>query len=120
MMETTILSHPIAVALLGAAMQELLYWYEIRARLHIAQTAKLLRSPAYWLITILMILVCGIATHFWYLPDAQPLRTYLLTGAALPLLLKQGVKVLTPDKQRLGENSPLSYGAAIGKYFFMR
>lgn len=91
------------VASLGAGIQELAYWYEIKEKISAEKYQSLIRSPSYWLVVILMILASGIGTAIWYVEQPQVLRTYLLTGAAFPLVLKKAIAVtLLGEKTKLG------------------
>lgn len=86
----------ILIASFGAAMLELIYWYELRKRLENRRYRKLLRSIWYWLIVIAFILGSGLATWIWYGMEptgrmSRAPREYLLLGAVMPLLFKKAV-----------------------------
>jgi len=44
----------------------------------------------------------GIASYVWFSPDRQAARTYLLFGAAFPVLFKKAVDAFIPAQTRLG------------------
>lgn len=86
----------ILIASFGAAMLELIDWYELRKHLQESRYRKLLRSTAYWVVVIVFILVSGVATWIWYGAEqsgqmSREAREYLLVGAAIPLLLKRAI-----------------------------
>lgn len=88
----------------GAGIQELLWWYTRRHSLDKSNYIKLIQSNWYWIVTILFILSSGIFVVIWFYGEpAQSPRNLLLTGAAVPLLLKQGMKAATPS-QHMGES----------------
>jgi hypothetical protein len=89
----------ILIAAFGAAMLELIYWYELRKRLENRRYRKLLRSWAYWFVIGSFVVGSGVATWIWYGMEpagkmSQDPRDYFLVGAALPLLLKGAVRAL--------------------------
>ena len=88
---------------LGAAALEIVWWYGIREKLDQVKYRKLLRSRAYWVITVLMILVSGTCA----LVLAHPLGAakLLVIGAAFPSLIKQaiGTVQLAGDSIKLGD-----------------
>jgi len=42
---------------LGSIFQEVLHWYGLRQKFHLKTTRRLLASPLYWVMTILMMRV---------------------------------------------------------------
>ena len=84
----------IVVAGFGSALQELMHWYSARFRLDEKRHQKMLRSPAYWIVTIGLCIGSGIGTWVWFYDEAQTPRTLMLTGAAFPLLLKKAIKAI--------------------------
>lgn len=104
------------IAAVGAGLQELVFWYELRARLEAHNYRALRSSAAYWITTVLMIIGSGVGAVIWFYPDSTTLRTYLLTGAAFPLLLKKGVAAL-------GANQPSVLGTRrsfLATYFLQK
>lgn len=112
----------ILIAAFGAAMLELVYWYELRKRLDNRRYRKLLRSRAYWVVVGLFIVGSGLATWVWYGAEqagqmSQDPRDYFLVGAAIPLLLKSAVRALgTGGAPHLGSEE----GGVWGDYFQTR
>lgn len=97
------------VAVLGAALQELVYWYSLRKQLDKRKYKALLRSRKYWAVTILMIGFSGLGTWAWFEgAGTHTAKEFLVTGAAFPLILKKAVAAATADKPAdLGELSLL-------------
>jgi ABC-type molybdate transport system permease subunit len=81
----------VCVAALGAVAQELVYWYDLRTKLAAAKYRALMNSAGYWVITVTMIIVAALCTAVWFAGEQQTLRTYLIMGAAFPLVLKKAV-----------------------------
>ena len=106
---------PLLAAILGAALQELVHWYDIRNTLTQKRYVTLLRSPAYWLITALMVLGSSLGTWIWLDGENQSLRTFLITGAAFPLILKKAVSAIR-NGQHLGAEKP-STTTVVASYF---
>jgi hypothetical protein len=104
----------ILVAAFGAFLQELLFWYEAKTRLHYKKYKSLLQSPGYWIVTVLMIVGSGIGSWLWFLPVLQNARTYLLLGAAFPIIFKKVAAAFVPKASRLG--SDLEGSASVLDY----
>lgn len=102
------IEYPFAMpALVGAALQELLHWYNLRQHLSEAKNERILQSAPYWACTTLVLLLTPVAVHYWY--DNEPSvtsRTLLLSGAAMPVLLKKGIRALLGSipEDKLGPN----------------
>jgi hypothetical protein len=100
----------ILIASFGAAMLELIYWYELRNRLENRRYRNLLRSTSYWVIVGAFIIGSGIATWIWYGMEqsgqmSREPREYFLVGAAFPLLLKRAFGAIdSSGKPTLGAN----------------
>jgi uncharacterized membrane-anchored protein len=93
-------------ALLGGILQELVHWYERRGDLSTKEASRLLRSKGYWIVTSLMILGSAFGTIAWLEKEVAYNRTYLLMGAAFPLLLKKAVSAFASNTStKLGEPS---------------
>jgi hypothetical protein len=92
----------IEVATFGAVLQELVFWYDARTKLTELKYKKILRSPGYWIFGILMMVASGVGTWIWFDPDPQKPRTYLLMGAAFPILFKKLVAAFISKETKLG------------------
>jgi hypothetical protein len=92
----------IGTACFGACLQELMHWHEAKTKLSESKYKKLLHSASYWIICTLMVLGSGFGTWVWYYPESQSLRTYLLFGAAFPLLFKKLVSLFVSKETKLG------------------
>jgi hypothetical protein len=97
----------------GAAIQEILWWHNLRFELEKRKYQKLLSSGPYWGITLAFIASAGVVALAWYAArkDFSP-RDVLLFGASLPLLLKATAKSRKPE-QHLGDEQ----GFELWDYF---
>jgi len=91
-------------AMLGAAFQELLYWYQLRGQLTSAQNQVLLRSPIYWAITCAMIVASGFGTAIFYGDRVKAIDGLCILGAAFPLIFKKLVNAA--PEHSLGDWNP--------------
>lgn len=74
----------------GAAVQEIIYWYNLRHNLDEVKYVSLMRSGGYWLALSAMVAGTGLAAFFWFSGPAWPAAREALTfGIGLPLLVKQ-------------------------------
>jgi hypothetical protein len=94
----------IVVGTFGAVLQELLFWYNARTKLDTEEYRAILASPRYWIVVTAMAIGSGIASFMWFAPDQQVGRTYLLFGAAFPVLFKKAVDAFVPAQTKLGAN----------------
>jgi len=79
----------------GALFQEFLYWYKLRTKLENKKYQMLLRSKAYWLLAISMIILSGIGSWLWFYGTEEKLvRSYMIAGACFPMLLKVATELL--------------------------
>jgi hypothetical protein len=92
----------IAVGTFGAILQELLFWYNARTKLETDEYRAILASLRYWIVVTVMAAGSGVAAYLWFAPGAQGGRTYLLFGAAFPVLFKKAVDAFIPAQTRLG------------------
>jgi len=92
----------ISVGTFGAVLQELLYWYNGRTKLDSDEHKTILESKRYWFVVVAMTIASGVAAYVWFLPEHQSSRTYLLFGAAFPVLFKKAVDAFTPKAAHLG------------------
>jgi hypothetical protein len=81
----------IAVGTFGAVLQELLFWYNAKDKLESQEYRAIIASAKYWIVVSAMAVGSGIAAYLWFSPDQQAARTYLLFGAAFPVLFKKSV-----------------------------
>ncbi|HYD14803.1 MAG TPA: hypothetical protein VEA77_00240, partial [Hyphomicrobium sp.] len=96
-------------AALGAVVQELLYWYNLRHSLDERKYRTLVRSPGYWLIMTTWVVASGILSLI--LLDAPSSRDAFVFGIALPLLIKQIGQAQTGQ---------VTLGSGTSSYFSMR
>ena len=98
----------IAFSFLGAVVQEVAHWHELRKKFTDTRVRTLFRSREYWLVTIAMIILTPVCC--WVLLDGldSNRQVKFFSGAALPLLLKKTVAAVSNfDTIRLGD-SPVS------------
>jgi hypothetical protein len=93
----------IAIGTFGAILQELLVWYNARKKLETEEYRALFASTKYWTVVTAMAIGAGIAAWVWFYPDQQAPRSYLLFGAAFPVLFKKAVDAFIPAKTALGQ-----------------
>lgn len=89
-------------AALGASIQEVVYWYNARGKLAAEKYRTLIKSPAYWLLTLAMVAVSALGTWVWFKNEQQTPRMYMVVGAGFPLLLKQAVSALLSKESKFG------------------
>jgi hypothetical protein len=106
----------IGTACFGACLQELVYWYDAKTKLSQKKYQKLLHSVSYWIICVFMILGSGYGTWLWFYPESQSLRTYLLFGAAFPVLFKKLVSAFVSRETKLGLQKE-DESSALRNYF---
>ena len=94
-----------AIGALGALLQELLFWYNAKTKLDTAEYRAILKSAWYWLVITGMAVGSGVASYFWFSPEQQSARTYLLFGAGFPVLFKKAVDAFIPKETHLGTDS---------------
>ncbi len=83
----------------GAALQELLYWYQLQGRLSSADV-KRLKSRFYWVLVVLVVLASGLGGWAWFSKGNGSPSAWdcLLVGAAFPALFKTGVGAVAARK----------------------
>ncbi len=95
-------------ALLGASIQEIFYWYEIRTKLELKKYKSILKSKPYWFITVLMILFSTLGVYFFLESnlDRYIARDFMVYAFAFPVLLKKAAKVVSTNDTitKLGNN----------------
>jgi len=97
----------------GAIIQEIAHWWELRFTLHHKKYDTLIRSRVYWVVVVLFALSGGLFTVGWFYDGVTDPKTFMLTGAAFPLILKQGAasavnaKRLTLGQPKGPERSPM-------------
>jgi hypothetical protein len=105
-----------AAALTGSLFQEVLHWYEARGKLEAPEYQALMKSPAYWVIAGLMIVLCAVGCVFWYDSAKVSSRDYLVTSAAFGAIFKQAVSGAQNNRKRKLGEAPEGF-RAIKAYF---
>lgn len=99
-MQSYIFSETAFAVLLGSIFQEILHWYGLRSKLHLKTNQALLKSKAYWLLTLAMFSFSVFGVYFWFDGDVseQSLRDMFIFGAAFPLIFKSAIKSVSQGK----------------------
>lgn len=98
---------------LGAALQEILHWYNLRMKLRQQKYIRLLRSPYYWSVVLCFVVATGGICQLWFWDVTSDPKTLFLFGASVPALMKQaGSGALA--KAHLGA------GEVVNDYFLAR
>lgn len=95
----------VLIAMFGAFVQEFSHWYEKRRELDKDEYKILIKSKAYWVISLLMVIVSGFGTYLLFKDDILgKSKAIFVIGAAFPLIFKKAVKITTNDEVELGDN----------------
>jgi len=94
----------ILIASFGAAIQELMYWFELRYYLGDKKKWEALKSIRYWTVTILMIISSGLGTWILYDETLTIKSAQFILGAAFPMIFKKLVKQMNSQSTQLGIN----------------
>ena len=96
------------VAAVGAALQEVLYWYGLKQQLHQPEYDSMLRSRRYWIIVGAMIIGSGLGTSIVYGGRIQAPDVLIVLGAAFPLTFKK--LIAASGEPRLGATESSTRG----------
>lgn len=96
-------------AAFGSAFQEFLHWHTARRQLSTPEYRRLTSSVGYWVLVLGMIVGSAIGTSIWFDGEVQHPRTFMLVGAAFPLLFKKAAGAVVSDETTLGESSVRNY-----------
>lgn len=103
----------LSAAAFGSAFQEFLHWYGARRRLGHPAHRRLVKSVEYSLMVVVMIAGSALGTALWFYGEPQHPRTYMLVGAAFPLLFKKAAGAYVSEQETLG---PARDKSAIHNY----
>ncbi|MHA7212241.1 hypothetical protein ACX83E_00095 [Burkholderia pseudomallei] len=115
----SMLAHVFLPAALGAAMQETVYWWQLRFKLNQKKYRDQMRSPIYWALVLVMIFGSATGTVFWFGDHAGVARDYLVFGAAFPLIFKHAADAASDARRKLGPKSETRWGI-VETYLQMR
>lgn len=92
---------PFLLAAFGSILQEICYWYNLRAKLDTRTYSKLVRSRTYWLLVFLMALGSGAGVVIWFYEALSALspKDFVLLGAAFPAVFRLGVAAATQKQE---------------------
>lgn len=80
------------LGLFGGFAAEVYRWYQIRESNSLPEYA---RSPLYWIVSALMILIGGGLAWLWQIDPAQPFLA-VQVGVSAPLIIKAVMSVIPP------------------------
>lgn len=101
---------------LGAVLFEAVHWFRIREKLDLPKYRKLLRSPAYWVITAVAVLLGGLGALVYFGDRLSP-GELLVAGAAFPTLLKKLVAAFTDKQATVLGDERADDGSPVADYF---
>lgn len=106
-------------AVLGASIQEVFYWYEIRTKLELKKNKAIMKSTAYWIVTIMMVFFSAIGVYFFLESniDRYIARDFMVYGFSFPLILKKATKVIAINNIETKLGSDYSIKNTFKSYF---
>jgi hypothetical protein len=112
----------LAAPFLGAIIIEVIHWYQLRAKLHLAQYRRALRSRAWWAWTAAMVVFGGMGTLVLF-GNTFNQGQLLLAGAAFPAIFTKLVAAFTKQHVTYGDDAPRADEAAeplsVGDFFLV-
>lgn len=93
-------------AALGAAVQELIYWYNLRHQLDEERYQRLIASKGYWIVVGAFVIGAALSAMVWFAGGEKVShKESFIFGVGLPLLIKQlglarGSKVTLGHRER--------------------
>lgn len=105
------------VPFIGGLALEVVYWFQLKEKLHLAKYRRMLSNPVYWAIVVAMAVIGGIVGISWGLSEdeAPTLIELLFIGAATPSLLKNvGAATTAGQATKLGPADDQSDDASFG------
>lgn len=115
-MEIVLIQH-LASSIFGGFCQELAHWNSIKSNITNKKYTKLIKSRAYWVISLLMIVSSPIFLYLWVAGDFSQveLKTSFIYGVSFPLILKKLGETLYKDKITLGPED-VNFSSIIKSY----
>jgi hypothetical protein len=105
--------YAVGMGALGSFLQEIAYWYDLKEHLAENKYRLMYRSTMYWVVLLAMVTGAGFGTWAWFEPQVQTGRTYVLCGAAFPLLLKKFVSAFVGSQTTLGVQEQAKSSALV-------
>jgi len=98
-------------SLMGAICQEVMHWNQLRTKLADDKYNRLIISKAYWVITVLTIIISPVGVWELYGDKNLTKDIYFILGASFPLVFKKLVTSITDKDGRvtLGDRIIYSY-----------
>jgi hypothetical protein len=88
----------------GSLAQEILWWYDLKAKLHTKKFKDLIGSPSYYIVTFAFIAVgFGFGIIWFYGRSEVELRDAFILGLGLPIFLKKlaATTIRADDNQKI-------------------
>lgn len=92
-------------AFIGAAIQEIIYLYDLRKSWNDPQN-DFLKTPSYWIITVLMMAGSAFGSSEFLKNNNPSTMTCLVVGAAFPALFRLLIKTFLDKQDRKKSISP--------------
>jgi hypothetical protein len=83
-----------AIGTAGGVSSEILHWYGLRRR---GRLPSYVRSPFYWTVTVLMVMIGGFLAWLRFGESASPFDAFI-TGLAAPILLQKVVAQIAEER----------------------
>lgn len=115
-MEIVLIQH-LASAIFGGFCQELAHWHSIKSNITQKKYAKLIKSRAYWVVSLSMIISSPAFLYLWVAGDFSQidLKTSFIYGLSFPLILKKLGETLYKGRITLGQED-VSFSFILKSY----
>ncbi len=103
--------------IIGAVLQELFWWVNIRRKLPLRRYKNLIRSGGYWIASIATVALTTGSIMFWKRDCLQNYDAFdfFIFGAAFPILIKELISIAGKKERKIGAYS----SSSINSYFLM-
>ncbi len=105
-------------AVMGSLAHEASHWFELRYQLERSAYQKVLKSPQYWAIVILMFIISSAFPYIWFWSrvNIDP-RDYFLSALSAPLLIRKGVGITRSSRGVEFGSAEREISSALRQYF---